>query len=104
MKSLYEINVDAKNALLFNNIEKAPIKRTGKGAVKHKSTSYKYEVISEGKRIPVCKTALVNLYQTSRKKIQIIQNKINSGAAVPSHDKRGKHNIRPHKISDEICH
>lgn len=102
MKSFYGINVDAKNALLFNNIEKVPIKRTRKGAVKHKSASYKYAVISEGKRIPVCKTALVNLYQTSRKKIEIIQNKIKSGAAAPSPDKRGKHNVRPHKISEDV--
>lgn len=102
LKSFYKLNVDAKNALLFNNIEKVPIKRTRKGAVKHKSSSYKYMVTSGGVRIRVCKKALANLYQISLKKIEIIQTKIKSGATAPQPDKRGKHNVRPNKTSEDI--
>lgn len=85
-----------------NNIEKVLIKRTRKGVVKHKSASYKYAVISVVKRIPAYKTALVNLYHTSRKKVEIIKNKIISGAAAPLPDKRGKHNVKSHKIIEDV--
>lgn len=69
LKSFYELNVDVKNALLYNNIEEVPIKRTRKGAVKHKLILYKYMATAGGVQIQVWKKALVNLYQINMKKL-----------------------------------
>lgn len=98
----YNLDINDKNRLLFNNMSMHKPYRARKDAQLHKQYSYKYFVPYNDKNIQVCKAALQSLYQISRRKIDIIQRKLQSGTLAPSLDMRGRHCNRPHKIKDEV--
>ena len=102
MGSFYKMDVNGKNAILFNTIKASLPERKRKGATQHKTKSYKYFITLEGNQILVCKRSLMALYKTSKKKIEILHNKIKLGSVTCSPDKRGRHNNRPNKIPDEV--
>nr|CAH7733297.1 unnamed protein product [Callosobruchus chinensis] len=59
--------------------------------------------ISYNKKVElVCKEALCSLYQFSKKKVEVIQNKLKSGQCAPSPDERGCHSNRPHKLDETV--
>lgn len=102
LEQFYKLDINSKNSLLFASIIKKPVGRERKGAIKHKSASYKYNVTINGNTETVCKEALCALYQIGRKKIDVIKNHINSGCSAPPPDRRGKHTTRPHKLDAEV--
>lgn len=55
----YKLDVKARNALSFGSIKICPVKRMRKGAMNHKSASFKYVITFDGKQTFVCKNALV---------------------------------------------
>lgn len=64
----YKLDVNAKNALLFSSIKIFPVKRIRKGAVTHKTASFKYVITFGGKQTYVCKNAFANLFCIGKKK------------------------------------
>lgn len=98
----YTRDVNQKNLILFNSINRAPVKRHRPEAVNKKSNSYQYAVKLLGRNVRVCKRALCAIYQISCKKLEIIQRKMNSGEAAPSNDRRGRHDNRPAKTVDQV--
>jgi hypothetical protein len=98
----YNLDIKAKNALLFKSIIPVAVARKRKNAPKNKAYSYKYSMILKNEVVFVCKTAFCSLHQISRKKVDIIKNKQKTGKAVPSKDRRGRHMNRPHKMSDAV--
>ncbi|CAG9772086.1 unnamed protein product [Ceutorhynchus assimilis] len=101
-EGFYKLDINAKNALLFRSITPLPIVRQRKNAIKHKTSSYKYSMILNNQQVFVCKSAFCALYQISRKKVDIIKEKLKTGSSVPSKDRRGIHTNRPHKINDDV--
>lgn len=95
----YKLNVNAKNVLLHNCISKVNVQRQRKNASKHKSSSFHYMVRNESETVRVCKTALTAIFNIGRGKIDHIQKFIKAGHNNPPPDCRGKHMIRPHRIS-----
>lgn len=57
------LNVNAKNTLLFTNIDKSSIARALKRAINHKSATYKYYVKLGSDRITIYKKAFCSLHQ-----------------------------------------
>lgn len=102
LKDFYKLDVNSKNALLFSAIVSKPVARRRTNAKKQKSATFKYFITHKGVTKEVCKLGLCGLYQISRKKVDIIIQKIKSGASAPTPDRRGKHNNRPHKADDEV--
>lgn len=102
LDQFYKLDVNAKNALLFKSIIKKPVLRERKGATKHRSASFTYNVTKNSITEQVCKEALCALYQIGRKKIDILKNRIQSGLSVPPLDRRGQHSNRPHKMDEEV--
>lgn len=102
LQDFYSLDVNSKNSLLFGNITPVDVARQRKNATNHKSHSYKYSLVLDNQQIHVCKTAFCALYQISRKKVDIIKGKMESGQSAPSKDARGRHMNRPHKISDVV--
>lgn len=98
----YKLDINAKNALLFGSIKICPVKRMRKGAVKHKSATFKYVVTVDGKQILVCKNAFASLFCIGKKKIDLLQQSIKGGLPTPNLDKRGQHKNRPHKIDVQV--
>lgn len=70
--------------------------------MKNKTKTYKYFIILEGNQILVCKKDPMALFQIIKKIIEILQNKIKVSSVTITPDKRGRHNIKPHKMPDEI--
>lgn len=102
LQSYYSLDVNSKNALLFNSIVSKPVARQRCNAKTHKSASYKYYVKFAGVTKQVCKLGLCRLYQISRKKIDLIIKSIKSGISAPNPDCRGKHQNRPHKMDEDV--
>lgn len=100
--TFHQLDVNAKNALLFKSIKKRPVKRKRNGAVKHKTASYQYSATSNGNETLVCKRAFVALYNISMKKVDLIQESLKSGLPAPPPDKRGRHNTRPNKTPKHV--
>lgn len=98
----YKLNVNDKNALLYSCISKVNVQRQRKNANKHKSSSFHYMVKNECETVRVCKTALAAIFKIGRGKIDHIQKFIKAGHSIPPPDCRGKHMIRPHRISPEV--
>ncbi|GBL93738.1 hypothetical protein AVEN_166778-1 [Araneus ventricosus] len=98
----YKLNVNSKNALLYNCISKVNGHRQEKDANKHRSSSFFYMVKTESKTVRVCKTALAAIFNIARGKIDHIQKLIKTGHSVPPLDVRGKHTNRPHKITSYV--
>lgn len=100
----YSLDLNGKNVMLFNCIQRRSVKHHRKNAVKRKQNSFYYSVKlpNQNDQIIVCKTAFCSLFQISTKKVEIIQKKHTAGQIVPSDDKRGKHINRANKTSDEV--
>lgn len=98
----YKLDINAKNSLLFGSIKIRPVKRLRKGAIKHKSASFKYVITFDGKQTFVCKTAFAKLFCIGMKKIDLLQKSIKDGLSAPELDKRGQHKNRPHKLADQV--
>ncbi|CAG9765580.1 unnamed protein product [Ceutorhynchus assimilis] len=101
-RKFYKLDQNSKNVFLFKSIRVAPVKRRRKIRASDKSSTFSYTVTCNKKIATVCKTAFMSLYQISHKKIQLLQNQLNSGITAPSPDKRGRHDSRPNKKSDEV--
>ncbi|CAG9785725.1 unnamed protein product [Diatraea saccharalis] len=102
LESYYSLDVNSKNALLFNSIVSKPVERQRCNAKTHKSASYKYFVKFAGVTKQVCKLGLCRLYQISRKKVDLVIMAIKSGISAPKPDCRGKHQSRPHKMDEDV--
>nr|CAH7758580.1 unnamed protein product [Callosobruchus chinensis] len=90
LKRYYSLDVNAKNVLLFKSIKILPVQRP------------RYSISYNKKVELVCKEALCSLYQFSKKKVEVIQNKLKSGQCAPSPDERGCHSNRPHKLDETV--
>lgn len=102
LAEFYNLDVNAKNALLLRSIRPLPVKRKRKNAKTHKTFSYKYNVIVNNKERVICKTAFCKLHQIGRGKVEVIKQKLSSGCSAPSQDMRGRHLNRPHKLRKEV--
>lgn len=100
----YSLDLNGKNVMLFNCIQRKNVKHHRKNAIKRKQNTFIYiiKLPSHNEPIIVCKTAFCSLFQISTKKVEIIQKKHAAGEIVPSDDKRGKHTNRTNKTSDEV--
>lgn len=67
------------------------------------SYAYRVRVFSDGKLedTSVCIKAFMSLHGISAKRVQTLRESLSSTGIIPI-DKRGKHNNRPRKLSDEI--
>ncbi|CAH1114771.1 unnamed protein product [Psylliodes chrysocephalus] len=70
MFSFYKLDINGKNALLFNSIRSSSPGRKRKGATNHKTATYQYFLTLEKKQTLVCKRAFISLYQISKKKMK----------------------------------
>lgn len=103
LKKYYSLDVNSKNALLFNSISIRPVKRHLTTIMKRqKKFSFTYSITYNQKTEIICRDALCSLYQFNRKKIEIIQRKLKKGECAPTPDKRGQHTNRPHKIPEDV--
>ncbi|KAG8256191.1 hypothetical protein J6590_074248 [Homalodisca vitripennis] len=59
----YKHDINGENVILFKSISKSEPQRKRKGAIRHKTASFKYAITVEGNHIPVCKSALISLYK-----------------------------------------
>lgn len=101
--SFYKLDINAKNALLFNSVTLKDVQRIKKGAKKRRSSTYEYYITCDRQSARVCKLAFGSLYQIGRKKIDYLQKRLANGSAAPPPDMRGHHSNRPHKIPNEVC-
>lgn len=77
------------------NIQEPLRRKKGKTEANSKKlASFKYSISGE----PVCKKTLLDTYSLTARRLQTLQNKMKEGVDIPR-DKRGKHNNRPHTIS-----
>lgn len=99
----YSLDLNGKNIMLFNCIERKAVKKHRKNIAKRKQNTFIYslKMPNQNEPIVVCKRAFCSIFQISTKKIEIIQRKHCAGETVPSNDKRGKHNNRPTKTANE---
>nr|CAH7748920.1 unnamed protein product [Callosobruchus chinensis] len=86
LKRYYSLDVNAKNVLLFKSIKILHVQRHRVGAKKNKQYSFQYSISYNKKVELVCKEALCSLYQFSKKKVEVIQNKLKSGQCALSPD------------------
>ncbi|KAJ8930926.1 hypothetical protein NQ314_016225 [Rhamnusium bicolor] len=100
-KKFYTLDVNSKNALLFKSIIIKPMQRHRKNIVRSKSASFQYSITYNKQIIIVCKNALCSLYRISEK-LRVVRTKLTvSSGSAPTPDKRGRHDTRLHKISNE---
>lgn len=100
----YSLDLNGKNVMLFNCIQRKSVKHHRKNIVKQKQNTFTYNIKLPNHNEPIvlCKRAFCSIFQISTKKVEIIQKKHCAGEIVPSGDKRGKHENRPNKTLDEV--
>lgn len=102
--AFYSLDLNAKNVMLFNCIQRRDVKRHRKSVTKRKKNTFIYniKIPSRNETTTVCKKAFCSLFQISTKKVKIIQKKHSAGQIIPAPDKRGKHANRANKTMDEV--
>ena len=60
-----------------------------------------YSICNEGRKLPVCRKMFMNLYAVSKKRIEILIQKLKAGTNIPQ-DLRALHHNRPKKIANDI--
>ena len=95
---------DAQNKYLYGLIEKEEVKRrrADRDSGPRRKVTYQYYVhCTNGNRYRVCKKSFCAVHAIGRKRVELLCEKIHSGALTSSDD-RGKHTNRPHAIGEEI--
>lgn len=102
--SYYSLDLNGKNVMLFNCIQRKNVKQHRKNIVKPKKNTFVYKIKLPNQNEPtvVCKSAFCSIFQISTKKVEIIQAKHSAGQIIPTEDKRGKHSNRANKTLDEV--
>ena len=100
-EAFYCLDTEAKNAYLFGLIDALKPKCIRPDAGRPKGWSFLYYVNIEGNRRRVCKKAMCKLHNIGRSKLKHIGDQVAAGQHACSLDQRGRHQNRPHKLSDE---
>jgi len=99
--SFYKLNSAAQDVHLFQCILSQKPKLSVNNATNHRQVSIDYSVIIDGSRVKVCKTAFSHLHGVKKGKLNHIVAQHKAGLTTARPSKRGKHVIRPNKISDD---
>ncbi|KAK9702452.1 hypothetical protein QE152_g29942 [Popillia japonica] len=96
---------DTRARFLQGLIESKPVERHRKrvadeNKTKPKVASFKYHIINNHERIPVCKQAFLNMYSISNFRVQRLNLLLVNGESPK--DMRGKHNNRPTSITEDL--
>lgn len=94
-----------QDTFLQGLIESKPVERHRKrvadeNKTKPKVASFKYHIINNHERIPVCKQAFLNMYSISNFRVQRLNLLLVNGESPK--DMRGKHNNRPTSITEDL--
>ena len=92
-----------QQAVLFRLIEREQ-KAAGAGnSESRRQATFKYYFPNEdGTRTRVCKTQFLNLFSMNRDRLLKLQREKREGLVSPRPDGRGKHDVRPNRVSIEV--
>lgn len=98
-------NYDIQNAYLHGRIQVCKVKRryTKNREESRRNNTVTYTVLKNSQEIVVCKKAFLNIHglQKSRGRIEQLVKKIAQGLSMSPLDKRGLHQKRPNKFSND---
>jgi len=99
--SFHKLNATAQNVHLFSCISSQKPKLKVNTANNHRQVSAQYNVIINGSRARVCKTAFQHLYGVTRGKLNHIIDQQKAGLPTARPSNRGHHLTRPNKVSED---
>jgi len=99
--SFYLLNSTAQDVHLFQCISSSKPKIQLVDACNHRQVTLSYSVIVDGSRLKVCKTAFHHLFAIKIGKIDHIVAQHKAGLTTAHPSKRGKHDVRPNKGSED---
>ena len=75
----------------------------GRPPAEESSFSVEYQIRTEkGLNQKVCQKAFVLIHGFGKRRLEVLRKKMPVGSTVPAPDRRGKHNNRPLKVSEEL--
>lgn len=78
-------------------------KKIGRPPAEESSYSVEYNVRNEkGFNVKVCQKAFFLIHGFGKKRLEILRRKVSAGSLLPEPDRRGKHENRPQKVSEEL--
>lgn len=96
---------DLQNNYLFGQIRpSSPKRRYRKSASPRKNKTYKYHVrCKDGKEKAVCRKAFLSIHglQNNEGRLKGVLKQQREGCLTPKADRRGHHNNRPNKVTEE---
>lgn len=96
-----------QNMYLFSNMKSKPKMRCYPKKTKRNESARKvtieYSVKVNGQDVKVCKREFLAVHglQDSKRRVELLWGQMSSDVITPNSDKRGKHQNRPNKISEE---
>jgi len=100
--SFRSVNYNKQTLILHGGMNiREPIERNENMANQTRTCTVDYSVNSEGRKLSVCRQTFMHIYAVSKKRIEVLIQKLKVGTNVPQ-DMRGLHHNRPKKIADEI--
>ena len=78
-------------------------KKVGRPPAEQSSFSVEYQIRNQkGLNQRVCQKAFLLIHGFGKRRLEFLRKKMPAGSAVPEADRRGKHNNRPRKVSEEL--
>ena len=99
--SFYSLTSNGQDVYLFGCIESEAPRLALNAANKHRDVSVRYTVSTGTAKVRVCKVAFQKLHAITASKLRHIVAQSKSGMTSARCSRRGKHNNRPNRISDE---
>ena len=99
--SFRKLNATAQDAHLFSCISSEKPKLKMNTANNHRQVSAQYNVLVNGSRVRVCKTAFQHLYGVTRGKLNHIVDQQKAGLPTARPSIRGHHLTRQNKVSED---
>ena len=93
----YSLSLEARNAYLFGNIETSRPQCMMLNTNKHRNITARYKV----NQVRCCKKAFMNLHAITQSKVDHLVGQAKAGEITVRPSMKGKHKIRPNKISEE---
>ena len=92
-----------QQAVLFRLLERVEKKRPNGNDESRRQCSFKYFFPNEdGTLTQVCKLQFLNLFSMNRARLLKLQKEKRDGLLSPKGDTRGKHDVRPNKVSSDV--
>lgn len=99
-REFYNLDENSKNTHIFKSLKPSSQKVRLCDAKKFRAVTFTYFVTVGAEVRRVCQKAYLKLHHITNAKVVHIAKQVAEGFSAPRPDARGKHNTRPHRMSD----